>query len=150
MCWYGRLLDEKVAKKDITTYKILGRKGDVYFAPYRDFQYKVGKIYSTEIKPNVYNLVIEIYEGVHSLHEDCRVQYSCPTAFFIYNTFGLWIYSICTASNRNVVIAKCTIPQGTRYFENEDGEIVSESIRIDEVYQTPPFLRTMFKKIDKK
>ena len=154
MCWIGRLKDRRIAEKDVTVYKILSKDMDGnYTAPYRHTRYAIGKKYMVEVKPYHSGFSYDnchIHEGLHSFSGNCLVQYGSTVDAYIYNERVQFLYSINVCLTSLAVIAKCTIPQGSEYYQNEHGEIVSEELIINEVYESLPYLRVRFKEMAEK
>ena len=135
MCWMGRC-DVKIAERDFYVYK-LGRVSDRGFISlYQNFIY-VPRVLNEKIKMrpiiidnySIHKLLKEqygiIYEGYHS-YKDITMPYS---------DLGSWsrtIYLGRIAENvrlHNIYsIATFIIPKGSKYYENDDGEIVSSDI----------------------
>ena len=124
----------KVAEEDIVVYKF-GKEIDKKFFP----SYKINFGYEpnylsdkVEIKLNkdgvCYHGTRCFYsnEGYHSYSEECEI------IKYLYN---VGVYSKISNGNRldyyefeTPFIGKFIIPNGTEYYENEDGEIVSSQI----------------------
>lgn len=146
MCWKTRKKDVKIitACKDIAVYKFLLKKDEfTYVSPYRDYEYKLGQLYTLED----YNLRAinswdgkVIHYGFHSYSSGCKVKFDVLTnkvyvcsfheKITIYSSIFLdWYYK--KIRTRVIEIVKCIIPKGSRFCVNEDGEIVSNQIIID-------------------
>lgn len=76
--------------------------------------------------------IIEINEGFHSYDKDVVVtfnqfyRYSRVNVFFGSKLFSREFSNFCKP-----VLVECTIPKGSIYYENKDGEIVSNKIIIN-------------------
>lgn len=109
----------KIAKEDITVYKCLFREEDgssyKYVSPFKNCKYKEGFAMASPIAPSVYfpsvgrGFTINIDRGVHS--------------------YGRLIPHWSGSANTGIVAVEMVIPKGTRYFKNEDGEVVSELLK---------------------
>ncbi len=119
----------KVAEKDITCYKLLKSPYSTFdvLCPlcYPDISYFLGK----ESEPNV-PIDVESGDKASSLAEGVIHSYQRfsdldeTTDYYLAKQFGLM--------NDKVVVAKCTIPKGTPYWENYDHtEYASLKIVID-------------------
>jgi hypothetical protein len=123
-----------------------------YTAPYRHTGYVIGEKYMVEVKPYHSGFSHDnchIHEGLHAFSGNCLVQYGSAVDAYIYNERVQFLYSINVCLNSRAVIAKCTIPQGSEYYQNEHGEIVSEALIIDKINNRLPYMRTRFKNIIK-
>lgn len=126
MCLHTKWEEPKKATKPITIYKILRRD---FMAPYQGFQYKLGKVYSTELrkssdpasfddkaggwKQKMINNNIKLHsisEGFHSALTKKRLIES----------------EIQTIQ----IICKGVIPKGAKYYKDGTGLIVSSKIKI--------------------
>ena len=147
MCWTGKRFFERmprIALRDIEVYKVLTKEGK---SPYQDYQYEFNQ--ETKqffLKSNkCISGTIDIYEGYHSYSKKCRFVksfYDNTTYTYITvfpkkrkenpNTFisGLSYYN-------NNVIYKAIIPKGTIYYQNRDGEYVSEKIIVTDELVKP-------------
>lgn len=134
MCWVGKC-NMKIAERDFYVYK-LGRVSDRSFRSlYQNFIYIPG-VLNDEVKMrpiihnySIYKLFEEqygmIHEGYHSYKDITMPYYNIgPHSRIIYlgriaeNIRLHNIYSIATF----------IIPKGSRYYENDSGEIVSSNI----------------------
>lgn len=104
--------NKKIAKKDITCYKILSKSWNSY---YRNFKYELDTI----------------YECPSSLF----IEKSGPSDII---TLGFHSYSnkkeaIGVCGDRFAIIVKCIIPKGTEYYYNSKyKEYVSNKIKVIE------------------
>ena len=154
MCWRGNLKDKKVASEAVTVYKILARNlSGKYVAPYLRTEYKIGEMYTIssliptkhDFKHGCGEYLIDVDVGFHSLSKDCLVCYGSSRDAFIYSQN---MYMVIHARLTDLaVIAKCTIPKGATYYENSKGEIVSDSLIVNEVYEDLPIERKHFHEI---
>ena len=145
MCWFGFAFNRKIAKEDITCKKVVNydKAKDRYFPYYRTSEctYGIGYTYSSPWlhlkkigrKKNTKGLY-KICEGLHC--------YSYRKDFEYHKLDGI----VTTVGGREVrftplnkihpiypVVIECTIPKGTIYYENFDGEILTERLRFNRV-----------------
>lgn len=161
MCWVGKLTDRKVAIENVTVYKILAMDNyGNYFSPFIGSYYSIGEKYVlNSITPkqdyvgvNV-SVTCKIYEGMHSFNGNCMVEYDTIKRALVFKEDGIMLCSIEIFNNNPillhtfVVIAKCTIPKGSVYYENKDGEIVSDGLIINEIYRHIPEKKKHFYEI---
>ena len=135
MCWIGKC-DIKIAKRDFYVYK-LGSVSDKGFRSlYQNYIYEIGKINKDIVLiPDMrYNIngvfMIEdplctIYRGYHS-YTSIGMSYSdlglySRTIYLGKLPYTLWLKNY-------YYIATFIIPEGSNYFENDRGEIVSSNI----------------------
>lgn len=140
MCWSSFSKPElKVAENNIPVTKIVKIKQNIIRAYYEDkFVYSVNETYHSKIKlESPYSKVdyYRITEGFHSYKSSCPITLSksffCTTLNVGYpNEDGeLEQYCMTCNSYRTLGIMSCIIPKGSKYYENEDGEIVSNTIK---------------------
>lgn len=128
MCWIGRC-DVKIAERDFYVYK-LGRVSDKGFnSLYQNFIYEPKEINKkVELNPIQvfeYGSAYVIYEGYHS-YKDIAMPYSDLHPY--YRTIYLGKIVNYIRLNNIYSIATFLIPKGSKYYENDVGEIVSSSI----------------------
>lgn len=140
MCWISKKLKIKIARKDISIWKVvlfdvMKRK---YVSPIKDFYYIPDTRYSTQMVFSVdeYFGNINGYNGFHSFSNKLYYTYLKETGkVVIYKKSFLSyvpIYSFGSDSYTYLVIAKGYIPKGTRYAINKKGEIISNNIILNE------------------
>lgn len=130
MCWLGRCI-RKVAKRDITVYKLGFISENNFISLYQDYIYEIKKINKEiELKPDLFYKDGlgdngAIYKGYHSyvyismpysgLDSYCRIIYlgKKPHCIRLLNLY---------------YVAAFIIPKGSEYYENSKGEIVSSNI----------------------
>lgn len=110
MCWISRELDEQIATKDITVYKIVTFNTESCNSLYRNFKYQYNKLYTTLIIIQESDYKFYINKGFHS-YINLKIIYFIEDV-----TKGC--------------IAECTIPKGAIYYTNAYGEVVSNQIII--------------------
>lgn len=110
-------MKEHRATEDMKVYKLLlvehGRFGKIKFiSPQFGFHYKPGKIYHTELGVKQTNYSLIINEGLHCF------QGMASAGMYVDNPVG------------TAIIVTAIIPEGARYYVNEDGEIVTDKLMI--------------------
>ena len=113
----------KTARKDITIYKVVEEvKKGIYFSPYYDFQYKLGKKNKRiELEPQYAYTVsslnfYEIYEGYHAYKTLKKARFIKEKMDFA----------------DNPIILRGIIPKGEQYLTNDKDEIVASNIILTE------------------
>ena len=146
MCWSSFSKPElKVAEDNIPVTKIVKIiYGDIR-AYYMEVKYSIGKTYhfkreleSELLFPELFppdGSYYRITEGFHSYKSSCPID----SKISLYTTLNVGYpahdsrilaqYSMICNSYRTLGIMSCIIPKGSKYYENEDGEIVSEAIK---------------------
>ena len=130
MCWITKCnkhMEEKIAKRNINTWKIVSIKsdtdGNITFKPrYYDYKttYCLNQQYNTSIHiKDVEDWYMIIDYGIHS-----------------YSKHAINDRRIVTQYEKGLAIMECIIPRGTKYYINEYGEYVSESIIPKSFYYT--------------
>jgi hypothetical protein len=125
MCWKSNNLIAKKADKDIVVYKMGFIKNNIFTSYYRDgFQYNKNNSNLPIIKIQVINTncIYSIEKGYHCYSKYCQINLN-KQYFNIYSISGVKIDYYFYAD-----IGKFIIPKGTIYYENKDGEIVSEKL----------------------
>lgn len=108
---------EHIASGDMLVYKVLFVKKNRFgktklVSPYMNFRYKPGKIYHAELGIIEKDNTLIIHEGLHCFYSIVRAgEYAVR---FI----------------ETVVVVPAIIPEGTRYYRNENMEIVTEKLKI--------------------
>ena len=149
MCWYGHWKNEHIAKDDIRVFKILYREPKngpwispkyliTYTPPFFYAHYEIGKEKSETIIPreggNYSSFQLSIGKGIHCYSRDnCKWKYEAPNITVYYGTDRLASYRNLKGcydipNLKTVAVMQCVIPAGTRYWENDKGEIVTEKI----------------------
>lgn len=115
-------LEELTAEVDLTVYKTVIVKRDGIYSLYLNFIYELNKIYKLRKPLEIEKGLNEINKGFHSymLWEDADVMRQ--------------LYKL-----DKIRVAACIIPAGSKYYMNkEDGELVSDAIKIVEVEPLRP------------
>ena len=137
MCLYTTEYRPKIAKEDITTWKVVRIGGTkdgkpVLNAPYYDhFYYEIGKRYK-----NHFPLKKEYYDT----GGEGKKVYSVSVAFHSFTDFsnahleckGINVFTL----SRDYTVVECTIPKGTKYYTDLiEQEIASEEIIINRIVE---------------
>ena len=153
MCWLTKIeenIHPKVAEEDIKTFKICktGYAPDVVHSYYKVKEYTIGFTYRLNCKIEPWTarqdagdkrfILSEIEYGFHSYN---------PNKVKLLVNHDLQTVRICLIKNTtdsfslnpldyfsltpDLLRVECIIPKGTTYYENEKGEMVSESIKIE-------------------
>lgn len=136
MCWIGRTTKEVksiFAKEDVFVYKILKRNifNGSLTSPYKEMPYEVGKTYEQGINSFHNGTGFAIEEGLHFYDGDCIVRnYGGYVDIYSRNTERNIDWFPNHSCEYRITICKCRIPEGTKYYINERGEIVTEKIEI--------------------
>ena len=145
MCWVGKAKNKKVAKRNILVKKLLCKD---HTSPYQGFRYVSGKQYKEELHPYALcgdNTEISLSHGLHCYSNKCTTKeiyydgetYICvfpPLLSSIGNFFKNVFFGksmgfcLCPYSERRHILVTGFIPVGSVYYENKDGEIVSERL----------------------
>lgn len=145
MCWttenssYTKI---RTAEKDIEVFKIvnlslnpLDTEEYLFYSVYKHFQYKIGGKYNCEIgEIGEVDRLFYINEGIHSYSKKVKIIH-CNDYIDDYYTSAICVF------HNNIkldyfyykpiyVKLKCVIPKGSQYYENEHGEIVSNTIKV--------------------
>lgn len=147
-------LKRRTAGKDMVVYKVSrrGESGDM-ISYFQKFEYVPQKIYSICGDLDIYGRdgdVSSISEGFHSYSGKTLVCVRLhPPTIGIYRMDNICKF-LQTYNNfddeRDIVIVRCIIPEGYAYYENEDGEIVSDGISVTEDYISCGKLRDYMRK----
>ncbi len=111
MCLYSKTTDSQTADRDITCYKLVYPENmdHKFRSQFQEFPYELGRTYQ-EIYFRKVNLTRHVYEGFHS-----------------YRTIKEAVSHSCL----NMVMIKCVIPKGSRYYVSDDGDqYCSDKIRV--------------------
>ena len=152
MCWSTNLPElaaPKTAKKPIKVYKVCKKRpnSDIIISYYMNHEYKVGKTYQMNVDFEVIDFderpYYEINAGFHSYnHEKTKVKVTYyhhgDDNKLIGVLFGdqnchIDSFKMSDYDTIDIVRVECTIPEGSTYYENASGEIVSNAITIDSI-----------------
>lgn len=137
MCWDSNKLETKIADKDIQVFKIVNWNNT---SVYQDFHYETGKEYESYVRieredwsDNEGHYTIS--QGIHSYNSrKVHVEYSykdyfgniCSKYFKVVGNNMTIDYFVRVYMRLKCV--DCVIPKGATYYENEQGEIVSNRL----------------------
>jgi hypothetical protein len=136
MCWISeKPAILKIASEDIKVFKIVEKFENNIISVYRGYEYKIGKLYETEIGLTETSSITFIHYGFHSYSDKCKLD---PNGtYFKQPAFRIMFKDICLDefSCRGLSYYKvdCIIPKGSQYYENDRGEIVSDKIILKEI-----------------
>lgn len=135
MCWIGKNAC-RIARKDITVYKMGSISGNIFISLYQNYIYKKGKInkdiilvpdirYEVNGVFRIEDPIYAIYRGYHS-YTSISMPYSdlglySRTIYLGKLPYTLWLKNYC-------YIATFIIPEGSMYIINTKGEIISNKI----------------------
>ena len=156
MCWKGRKNDMRRSDKDTKVFKVLYKKipydkseAPKYYAPLVACEYELNKEYEVApIKPlwaspfDIRMNQCKIDEGLHSFSTKIKVEkkpisnskilyckignYNFPARK--YNLFSMGNLYLDQSGEFECVVVEAIIPAGTVYWENPEGEIVSNKL----------------------
>lgn len=130
MCWSTKdknYATPILAEKDFKVYKVLIVAGNSILSPCHHFEWELGVLYEEDIKVNTTGVEVletKINDGFHSLKFPpiCKDDSWCIGDKEL---FGCVTHDI---------VFEAIIPKGSVYFENEDGEIVSDALKLEGIY----------------
>lgn len=133
MCWTSLkkqgIPQPKTVEEDIIVYKVVTVNNRGIYSFFQNFAYKEQKDYclgcELTVKDNVNDYYYVIINGFHSYDKKVKVSVNANFSVNVYSMDGAiyWNYV-----NHGIAIIECIVPKGSTYFENEDGEIVSNRI----------------------
>lgn len=101
MCLYTKQKKVKIAKKDITCYKLINPNMTSWF--HTEFKWELNKLYETEM-------------------DFCPVYKTVSQAFHSYKTLQDLMYGYFQSLSPCMMV-KCTIPKGSEYYLGKQGEM---------------------------
>lgn len=111
MCLISSRHESACTDRDITCYKLVypANMDDKFRSQFQEFPYELGRAYQEEYFREV-NATRHVYEGFHSYRTVKEAtMHSCP----------------------GMVLIKCVIPKGSRYFVSEENDqYCSNKIRV--------------------
>lgn len=136
MCWttkFKSCAEMRTAEEDIEVFKIAidNRERIVSYFYYKE--YNVGKTYKMDFNEKPFfvsaSKLFNIDSGFHSYSTKCRINLNVYDNGYILDIifYGTLLQSY---SHVGLVKLNCIIPKGSHYYENEYGEIVSDSLKI--------------------
>lgn len=156
MCWKGRKNDMRCSDKDTKVLKVLYKKipydkseAPKYYAPLVACEYELNKEY--EVAPikllsqsplDFRGYLYKVDEGLHSFSTKLKVEklpvgdtkitiykigdYKFPA--HKYHLFSMGNLYLDQSGEFECVVVEAIIPAGTTYYENPEGEIVSNKL----------------------
>ena len=139
MCWVTKnkkFIKKRIAKEDIFVKKLMSKSMDTKFveSPCFDMVWEFGRCEKYREKIAILKewdldkkLVYVIQQGFHSLSPTCNVKKINQNAVAFYESkkvFSFFDY------NNSFILVDAKIPKGSIYYENEQGEIVSNKLII--------------------
>lgn len=148
MCWITRKKENaigRIAEKDINVYKIMYEVKCNLYSWYNNFPYEVNTTYiwNKKLKISRFFDCWTIEKGFHSYSNESTIiskenNRAFGESFVVrsHNNNELCdSYFVSTGyCLRNIKKVECIIPKGAIYYENEGGEIVSNQIKITNLY----------------
>ena len=135
MCWIGKNAC-RIARRDIAVYKMGSISENIFISLYQNYIYEIGKLnkdivlvpdmrYDINGVFRIEDPLCSIYRGYHS-YTSVSMSYSdlglCSRTIYLGKLpHTLWLKNY-------YYIATFIIPEGSNYFENDRGEIVSSNI----------------------
>lgn len=137
MCWssYNKPV-RKIADKDITCWKVVHLINTHFKSIYFGKLYEIHKryfiyddeIYVHKVFASSTTTRYDIHRGFHSYNNKVFIKENNYQKIIMNENKEMW-YDI-FHSMSNVRVIKCIIPEDSIYYENENGELVSSSIKI--------------------
>lgn len=139
MCWVTKnkkFIKKRIAKEDIFVKKLMSKSIDTKFveSPCFNMVWEFGRCEKYREKIAILKewdldkkLVYVIQQGFHSLSPTCNVKKINQNAVAFYESkkvFSFFDY------NNSFILVDAKIPKGSIYYENEQGEIVSNKLII--------------------
>lgn len=154
MCWQGEN-KPKVAQADIPVTKVGIKDRDGVHPYFREnytlLVYEEGKTFESNLETNnLSSNLLEIAKGLHGFNSDKIHIENYQYAYGLGENFTLSystnpdnkVYFRNTSSKYKIlVVLLCSIPEGTIYYENEKGEIVTPKLRVDSIVDAISFCR---------
>jgi hypothetical protein len=133
MCWIGKN-EPQYASTDIKVFKLVRvwKKNMVVSAYHHDFKWELGKVYETDmsIKTSNDGYTVEINRGFHCYDpEEVHLIIEGSMAVLWSTWKKLDEFSTRTTScDIDLAVMECVIPAGSTYYENTNGEMVTDKI----------------------
>ena len=135
MCWIGKYAC-RIARRNIVVYKMGSISENIFISLYQNYIYEIGKLNKDIVLiPNMrYNIngVFRIEDPLCTIY---RGYHSYTSISMSYSDLGLYSRTIYLGKLPHTLwlknyyyIATFIIPEGSNYFENDRGEIVSSNI----------------------
>lgn len=135
MCWIGKNTC-RIARRDITVYKIGNILKNIFTSLYQNYVYEIGKINKDVVLvPDIHYSVNGTFRGEDPLYAIYRGYHSYTSISMSYSDLSLRSRTIYLGKQPHTMwlrnyyyVATFIIPEGSYYFENDKGEIVSSNI----------------------
>lgn len=139
MCWVTKnkkFIKKRIAKEDIFVKKLMSKSMDTKFveSPCFDMVWEFGRCENYREKIAILKaldldkkLAYVILQGFHSLSPTCNVKKINQNAVAFYESKKVFS---CFDYNNSFILVDAKIPKGSIYYENEQGEIVSNKLII--------------------
>lgn len=138
MCWVSyKKAEGKIAEEDIKVFKIGKTHEDMFCSMYTGFKYQLNQLYTSRI-----DIEFEFKEdrdrfvgsqGFHSYDPSIVHLEICENVISRWSALAGQKLLDFDTGDANYVKAECVIPEGSVYYENEWGEIISSQIIIKNV-----------------
>ena len=136
MCWESSQAVKQIAEEDIKVFKIGKRYEGMFYSMYKGFKYRLNQLYSINICIKAYYHYQSVFVGSRGFH-----SYDPSIVHLKISKNGIIRWAVYARQRRldcdtviaGYVIAECVIPKGTTYYENENGEIISEAIIVKQL-----------------
>ena len=128
MCWTSNKLPKMcIAEQDMRVYKIVRSINNfLCSSAVQNFQYQYKILYTQEkpilVQPG-YTASYRIEKGFHSY----KTYFKAKKAFYKFSECSLY---------NDTIIVECIIPKDSIFYENKNGEIVSDRIIINRILKT--------------
>ena len=128
MCWISNIpVRENIAKEDIPIFKVCLYLNNNIVSYYRNFIYILDRIYNTNIRFVSKQAIVNGFHSYSSKH--CQIKITLSNILSILNKnrnlkLDDFIY------HNNIIRVNGIIPKGSKYYLNDKGEYVSNSIKL--------------------
>ena len=141
MCWTSKNIPERlIAKSDIPVFKVMELNvKDILTSYYIGKIYDLNVLYYNNIGiPHYENVTDEyhIFAGIHSYHHSLDIiKYPCIYRIGRKDEYIIddYLRGFSRFHGKKTVIVKGIIPEGSEYYINKHGEIVSNQIKLLEI-----------------
>ena len=135
MCWIGKYAC-RIARRNIVVYKMGSISENIFISLYQNYIYEIGKINKDIVLiPDMRYDINGVFRMEDPLCTIYRGYHSYTSIGMSYSDLGLYSRTIYLGKLPYTLrlinycyIATFIIPEGSNYFENDRGEIVSSNI----------------------
>ena len=135
MCWIGKYAC-RIARRNIVVYKMGSISENIFISLYQNYIYEIGKINKDIVLiPDMRYDINGVFRMEDPLCTIYRGYHSYTSIGMSYSDLGLYSRTIYLGKLPYTLrlinycyIATFIIPEGSNYFENDKGEIVSSNI----------------------